>query len=62
MRRTRTFTSADKRRNTVVASGPGAGGGEGDSDASKALVRAPNMDNIVEYVFSSSSTSCSFLW
>ncbi|VDK21208.1 unnamed protein product [Taenia asiatica] len=49
VRRTRTFTSADKRRNTVAVGGPG-GGAEGDSDVSKALVRVPNMDNIVDQV------------
>ncbi|KAL5103791.1 Serine/threonine-protein kinase MARK2 [Taenia crassiceps] len=48
VRRTRTFTSADKRRNTVAVGGPGAA--EGDSDVSKALVRVPNMDNIVDQV------------
>ncbi|VDM18046.1 unnamed protein product [Hydatigera taeniaeformis] len=48
VRRTRTFTSADKRRNTVAVGGPG--GAEGDSDVSKALVRVPNMDNIVDQV------------
>ncbi len=54
VRRTHTFTSSDKRRNTVMSAG-GRGGVDGvhaanadlSADASKALVRAPNMDNIV---------------
>nr|CDS23869.1 serine:threonine protein kinase [Echinococcus granulosus] len=48
VRRTRTFTSTDKRRNTVAVGGPG--GAEGDSDVAKALIRVPNMDNIVDQV------------
>ncbi|VUZ49578.1 unnamed protein product [Hymenolepis diminuta] len=43
VRRTRTFTSADKRRST-------AGNAADDNDSSKALVRVPNMDNIVDQV------------
>ncbi|KAM3177049.1 hypothetical protein ACTXT7_005306, partial [Hymenolepis weldensis] len=43
VRRTRTFTSADKRRSTV-------GNAADDNDSSKALVRVPNMDNIVDQV------------
>uniref|UniRef100_A0A5K3EWB8 non-specific serine/threonine protein kinase n=1 Tax=Mesocestoides corti TaxID=53468 RepID=A0A5K3EWB8_MESCO len=54
VRRTRTFTSSDKRRNTVVVSGTGGrigvSGANGDADTSKALVRVPNMDNIVDQV------------
>nr|CDS29252.1 serine:threonine protein kinase [Hymenolepis microstoma] len=43
VRRTRTFTSVDKRRSA-------AGIAASDNDSSKALVRAPNMDNIVDQV------------
>ncbi|VDN96785.1 unnamed protein product [Rodentolepis nana] len=43
VRRTRTFTSADKRRSA-------AGIAASDNDSSKALVRAPNMDNIVDEI------------
>lgn len=53
VRRTHTFTSTDKRRNTVAGPrGVMAINGNGDTsssiEASKALIRAPNMDNIVE--------------
>ncbi|KAM7538600.1 hypothetical protein Aperf_G00000059330 [Anoplocephala perfoliata] len=55
VRRTRTFTSADKRRNTAGTGGHGgAGDATGDNDSSKALVRAPNMDNIVNQVYEES--------